>query len=63
MYAQGVAQYMLNDVLCNPGLYINGYSVCVRPLSEGIQDIPEVGVPTFQEGTNIRFSQIFPQTA
>ena len=32
MYALGVAQYMLNDALCNPGVYINGYSVCVCPL-------------------------------
>ena len=24
-----VAQYILNGILCNPGVYINGYSVCV----------------------------------
>ena len=27
-----VAQCMLNDVLCNPGVYTDGYSICVCPL-------------------------------
>ena len=25
-----VVRYMLNDVLCNPGVYTNGYSVCIH---------------------------------
>ena len=32
MYVPGAAQYILNDVLCNPDFYINGNSICVRPL-------------------------------
>ena len=28
----GVAQYMLDDVLCNVGAYIYGHSVCQCPL-------------------------------
>ena len=32
MYASGVTQYMLNDVLGNLGAYINGYPICVCPL-------------------------------
>ena len=26
-----IAQYVLNNVLCNPGAHTNGYSVCVNP--------------------------------
>ena len=31
MYEPWVEQYMLNDLLSNTGIYIKGYSVCVRP--------------------------------
>ena len=55
MYAQEVAQYMLNDVLCNPGLYINGYSVCVRPLSEGDPGYPRGG------GANLPGGHQYPE--
>ena len=32
------AQYILNDILCNKGVYTNGYSIWVRPLC-----VPENG--------------------
>ena len=28
----GVTQYVLNDVLRKPGVYMKGYFICVRPL-------------------------------